>query len=264
YQEVKQAIDSLELQKYAEDVNYSFSASFLNRSPKKRGSVSSDKKATKKELAKSFKLLNNILLPKELNLDEFDHLIIVPTFNLATLPFSAFTIGDSYLIDSMSYSIAPNLFELMLSNDTNKTKFKSEYVSMSYKWENALFIANPEYPKNLEWEFPNLPGAEKEVNHIIKNTNPTVFKKLDKKFASKENVLENICDYDLLYFATHGISNSNQPMDHSFLVLADNGTDKSYLSLREIMNIRQTCKLNANLVVLSACQTGLGKSHRGG
>lgn len=265
YNEVKKGIDSSKLQNYVNDVNYLFSSHFLNRAPKKRGAIGNNKaKSSSEDVNKSFNVLNNLLLPKELNLSRFDHLIIVPTFNIATLPFSAFYIDETFLIDRMSYSIAPNLFELMYSNDINRKKFGEYYDSISYSWNNALFVANPIYPDNLDWDFPNLPGAEEEVNHIIKNTNPNNYKKFDKDGATKENILSNICEYDLLYFATHGVSNSNQPMDHSFLVLADNGTETSYLSLREIMNIRKKCKLEAELVVLSACQTGLGKSHRGG
>ncbi|MTE28249.1 CHAT domain-containing protein [Winogradskyella ouciana] len=268
YAESKVVIDSVTLQNHVTNTNLLFSSNFLNRAPKLRGAKA--KTVSDTNLEDSFTELNKILLPPELGLGNFNHLIIVPTFNIATLPFSAFKVKErysdeeSYLIEKMSYSIAPNLFELMLSSDRNTTKFNERINEVTYKWENALFVANPKYPDNLDWEFPDLPGAEEEVDYIIKNSNPTLFKQLNSKEATKENTLENICEYDLLYFATHGISNSEQPMDHSFLVLADNKTDKSYLSLREIMNIRHTCKLQADLVVLSACQTGLGKSHKGG
>lgn len=260
----KVKIDSTVLQNYVDDANRLFSSSFLNRAPKLRGSKAKDINIDSNLLKKSFIELNDILLPSELDLNLFDHLIIVPTFNIATLPFAAFSIDNSYLIETMSYSIAPNLFELMLSSDRNTKKFGNYSTEVSYNWENTLFVANPEYPNNLEWEFPNLPGAEEEVNYIIEKASPITVNLLSNKTATKENILKDICEYDLLYFATHGISNSDRPMDHSFLVLADNDTEKSYLSLREIMNIRKVCKLKADLVVLSACQTGLGKSHKGG
>ncbi|MBT8260715.1 MAG: CHAT domain-containing protein [Flavobacteriaceae bacterium] len=264
FEELKTQIEKNKLQELIHDVNYLYSSKFSNRAPSLRGSQAKDISANFKELKTSFSELNTILLPEELNLKSVDHIIIVPTFNIATLPFSAFKIGDSYLIDNMSYSIAPNLFELLYSNDKNRVKQGDYYREIEYTWFNALFVANPNYPKNLEWEFPDLPGAEHEVDYVIEKVKPLKFNKLYGKDATKEEVLKNICEYDLLYFATHGISNSKSPMDHSFIVLADNGTEKSYLSLREIMNTRKTCKLKADLVVLSACQTGLGMSHRGG
>ena len=81
--------------------------------------------------------------------------------------------------------------------------------------------------------------------------------------ATVSKIKENICDYDLLYFATHAISDSDNPLDKSYLVLADD-EGGSYLTAREIQEIRRHCKLKADLVILSACQTGLGKEHEGG
>lgn len=264
FKELKLEIDVVKLQKLINDVNYLYSSEFSNRAPSLRGSKAKNTKNNFIALKDAFAELNTLLLPIDFHLEDYQHIIFVPTLNIATLPFSAFKLDNSYLIDKMSYSIAPNLFELLYSNDKNRVKQGEYYDEIEYSWNNALFVANPDYPINLDWEFPDLPGTEKEVNYIIDKAKPQKVIALKGKDATKENVLRNICDYDLLYFATHGISNSKSPMDHSFLVLADNGTDKSYLSLREIMNTRKTCKLNADLVVLSACQTGLGMSHQGG
>lgn len=262
--EHKVDIEAEKLQKAVDDVNMLFSTNFLNRAPKLRGSQSKITNTSGQERENSFKLLNSILMPTALDLERFEHLIIVPTFNIATLPFAAFKINGSFLIEMMSYSIAPNLFELALSNNNNKAKFNFDGRSISFSWEDALFVSNPDYPNNLDWDFPNLPGADDEVEAVIKIIKPESYDVFNGANAIKESIVLRLCDYDLIYFATHGISNSDSPMDHSFLVLADNGKEKSYLSLREIMNTRKICKLKADLVVLSACQTGLGRSHEGG
>lgn len=71
-----------------------------------------------------------------------------------------------------------------------------------------------------------------------------------------------VSDYRILHFATHGFFNSFQP-ELSGVVLSlfdENGNEQEgYLSANHIYNSR----LNADLVVLSACQTGLGKDIRG-
>jgi CHAT domain-containing protein/Tfp pilus assembly protein PilF len=68
--------------------------------------------------------------------------------------------------------------------------------------------------------------------------------------------------YRFVHFATHGIVNSQQP-ELSGLVLSrfdERGEEvDGFLSLPEVYNLR----LNADLVVLSACGTALGKEIRG-
>ncbi len=68
--------------------------------------------------------------------------------------------------------------------------------------------------------------------------------------------------YRIVHFATHGLLNSEHP-ELSGLVLslvdASGKSQDGFLRLHEIYNL----KLNADLVVLSACQTGLGKQIKG-
>jgi CHAT domain-containing protein/tetratricopeptide (TPR) repeat protein len=69
-------------------------------------------------------------------------------------------------------------------------------------------------------------------------------------------------DYRLVHFATHGILNTRHP-DLSGVVLSlvdRQGRERDgFLRLRDVYNLR----LDADVVVLSGCQTGLGKELRG-
>jgi CHAT domain-containing protein len=62
----------------------------------------------------------------------------------------------------------------------------------------------------------------------------------------------------LIHFATHGELKEQDPLSSALLLTAD-GSDDGRLEVREIFRL----KLNARLVVLSACQTGLGGLLRG-
>ena len=71
-----------------------------------------------------------------------------------------------------------------------------------------------------------------------------------------------LADYRVLHFATHGLLNNVHPeLSGIVLSLVDqNGQPRpGFLQVHEIYNL----KLNADLVVLSACQTALGKEVRG-
>lgn len=258
----KHNISPLTLKQDIEDINTLFSSQFSASIPKLRGSKVIQNKKSKQKLTSTYKKVNQLLLPDDFGLKSYNHIILVPVLNISTLPFAAFKVNDEFLIDRMSFSIAPSLFELMVSNTINGRKTQAK--SFSYSWENALFVVNPKYPKDGLWDFPDLPGANKEVEQITNLISKENYTILTKEKATKTAIQENICQYDLLYFATHGISNADMPLDHSFLVVAEEENNNSFYTMKEIMNQRYNCLLKANLVVLSACQTGLGKAHEGG
>jgi CHAT domain-containing protein len=72
----------------------------------------------------------------------------------------------------------------------------------------------------------------------------------------------DLSEYRLLHFATHGLIDANRP-ELSALALSmvdENGVEQNgYLRAQDLFNL----KLNADLVVLSACETALGRQLRG-
>jgi CHAT domain-containing protein len=72
----------------------------------------------------------------------------------------------------------------------------------------------------------------------------------------------DLSQYRILHFATHGLLNSTHPeLSGLVLSLVDQAgqPQDGFWRLHDIYNL----KLNAELVVLSACQTGLGKDIKG-
>lgn len=78
--------------------------------------------------------------------------------------------------------------------------------------------------------------------------------------ASKSFFLEKAADYRIIHLATHAFVNDAFPEYAHFLLAAGDTTEtNSRLYAYEIYNMR----LNAELAVLSACETGAGKLQRG-
>jgi CHAT domain-containing protein/tetratricopeptide (TPR) repeat protein len=116
--------------------------------------------------------------------------------------------------------------------------------------------------ESVEIEFRRLTHSEKEAADIAALVPPgQVFKAIGFE-ASKEAVVSNrLKGYRNVHFATHGLLDS-RPRLTSLVLSLYNGKGEhqdGFLRLADIYSLR----LDADLVVLSACQTALGKEIRG-
>ena len=106
----------------------------------------------------------------------------------------------------------------------------------------------------------NLPDSENEVKEIryLFLANGSADLKVGEK--ASESLLKSgeLTGYKYLHFATHGVVNESKPELSRIFLAPSEGEDGSLYS-GEIYNI----KINADLVTLSACETGLGKIAKG-
>jgi CHAT domain-containing protein/Tfp pilus assembly protein PilF len=113
------------------------------------------------------------------------------------------------------------------------------------------------------FDFPRLPFSRREAEAIVaKAGEPQSLKALDFT-ASRETVFNTKLDrYRIIHFATHALLNSQHP-SLSGIVLSlydEQGRPiDGFVRAHEIYNL----KLNAELVVLSACRTALGREIKG-
>lgn len=108
-----------------------------------------------------------------------------------------------------------------------------------------------------------LPGSRTEAEQLSKLALASG-RRPDELFdssASKTNLLSrDLTQYSILHIATHGILNAERPQ-FTGLALSPvwDSADDGFLKVDEIFNLR----LGSPLVMLSACETGLGKQSRG-
>ena len=110
---------------------------------------------------------------------------------------------------------------------------------------------------------PRLPGTRQEAEQIVAMV-PATERRLALDFAASRETATSaeLGQYRYVHFSTHGLLNSVHPELSGFvfsLVNERGEAQDGFLRAHEIFNL----KLPAEVVVLSACQTGIGKNIRG-
>ncbi len=175
--------------------------------------------------------------------------IFVPQRELFLVPFPALQAADgSYLLDRHTILTVPAIQVLDLTHQ-QKTQLTSS--------KKALLVGNPTMPKvppevgAQPQKLPALPGAEREVNAIAATLKATA---LTGSQATEATVIRKMPSAHLIHLATHGLLDESQGLG-SAIALAPSDADDGLLTAEEIL----TLDLRADLVVLSACNTGRGK-----
>ncbi|MBD2340995.1 CHAT domain-containing protein [Calothrix sp. FACHB-156] len=188
------------------------------------------------------------LLPKKPN----DPLIFIPQESLFLVPFPALQDGTGkYLIEQHTILSAPAIELLDLTQ-------KQQQLIQGLAKE-VLIVGNPTMPKitvepgKPPQQLSPLPGAEEEAKAIASLLNTQAIIGND---ASKAKILPELPKARLIHFATHGLLDDLQSLEiPGAIALAPSNQDNGLLSASEIINLH----LNAELVVLSACDTGRGE-----
>lgn len=143
---------------------------------------------------------------------------------------------------------------------TNSARPRVETIPEDADLEHALRdLSN----SGSEFRIARLPSTLREANAIMAVTPAGEGKMITGVEASRALVMSaELAQYRIVHFATHGIVDSANS-ELSGLVLSrvdkDGNRQNGFLRLPDIYKLR----LNANLVVLSACRTGLGKDVTG-
>ncbi len=197
-----------------------------------------------------------LLLPSVLTAGStaFRELVIVPHGPLGLVPFAALPLEHGELL-GLQYALryAPSLAVLA---ETEARPGLEAGVDRRTALREALVVGNPKIPAFVQAE--PLPEAEREAAWLAGELR---VRWLGGRDATESAVRQRLPSARLVHLATHGRAfASDAQVRRSFLMLAtdeDTGTHDGILSLADILDSPRL-ELLAELVVLSACQTGLG------
>ena len=195
------------------------------------------------------------LLPK----NENDRVIFIPHEQLFLVPFPALqNEAGNYLIEKHTILTAPSIEVLSLTREKREQLRSRELGVGSGEF---LVVGNPtmpsvttkagEPPKPLS----NLPNAEAEAKKIAQLLNTQA---LTGNNATKAAILPKLSQARIIHLATHGLLDDFKGLGiPGAIALGPSGTGElndGLLTAGELLQM----KLNAELVVLSACKTGQG------
>jgi CHAT domain-containing protein/Tfp pilus assembly protein PilF len=180
----------------------------------------------------------------DLPTDPNQRVIFMPQGELFLLPFVALQNDQGkYLIERHTMSIAPSIQTLDLTH---------QQAARSTTIGKAVIVGDPKMPLFDGEVLPSLPGSRQEAIAIgkILNTTPLLGDQ-----ATKATVVGQMRSASVVHLATHGLLDTFNGDIPGAIALAPSGKDNGLLSAGEIFDL----KLQANLVVLSACDTGRGE-----
>src|SRR5713101_815972 len=168
-------------------------------------------------------------------------LLIVPHGVLHYLPFGALrSPGRRWLVQDFALSTLPSASVLRYLTDKGAGAPAG-----------TLVMGNPDLGAELA-----LPWAEREARMVgQEEKDSTVLVRAEATEAQAKKLLETV---GIVHFATHGELSESDPLSSAVLLVPGGGED-GRLEVREVFGL----DLHAKLVVLSACETGLGKLSRG-
>ena len=205
----------------------------------------------------SLRQLHQILIEPIADLlppDPSDRIIFIPHQALFLVPFPALQdAAGTYLIEQHTMLTAPSIQVLALTHQRRQQQRHRDLP------QTALIVGNPTMPRvplqpqRSPLPLAPLPGAEVEALEIADLLKAEA---LIGHAATEAAVVEQLPQARVIHLATHGLLEDLTGFGiPGAIALAPSDTADGLLTASEILNLN----LNAELVVLSACDTGRGR-----
>ena len=214
------------------------------------------------------KLYEKLFAPVKAFLPE--QVIVVPDGPLGYVPFDALLTAAPkdpnnfkqypYLLDKhqFSYTYSATLLKEMRDKQHHHEPTK-EFVAFApfYDGDTTLLATMYTYDDLMRKDMQPLAYSGAEVAAASKMMHGEI---VAGASATEERFTSMAGDYRILHLATHGRAD-NRVGDYAFLAFTEikDSIENELLYVKDLYNL----ELNADLVVLSACETGIGKLQRG-
>lgn len=212
--------------------------------------LSNPKSDSRKLATLTYELYKRILQPSLQN-KKVAKLTIITDGLLNYIPFGSLNMskdGLQYLIEDVGISYSSSATLLLQLKAQNKDNNDVLAFAPSF---NSTVNSDKKHMGGLL----DLPNNKAEVQQILTYFQGKSFVEND---ASLQNLNAEVSNYGIIHLATHAVVNDNTP-EYSYLAFSPKEQEDYLLYVSDIYNL----ELNANLVTLSACESGIGDLKRG-
>lgn len=202
-------------------------------------------KAESREEAKE--LYRVLIQPIEAKIEPGKLLCIVADKSLFRVPFAALVspLTDKYLIEERPVLYSPSATVFIKETEIANRKG-------AVRDEVLLSLGNPSFSRSEYPELSDLPDAAREAEKI------GAFYKYAKVVlgdeATKDQIINNLHETDILHFAGHYLPNAKFPVLSKLLLTSGN---------LEVQEITEKALPRTRLIILSACETGVEAFYKG-
>ena len=241
----------------------------------------------------AYALYSKLILPVEPLIRDAKHLIIIPHMDLAYLPFEALLTSEKNIGENdfskmdfliRKYSIAYHYSaSLWAESEKNKNRhggidlmaMAPVFGSPEMNDKGRAPLTNPDLTVNRHapmrdssgnYIFAKLAYSEKEVRSVIKICRAKGWKAKGYLYseATEERFRKEAKNHNVIHIASHSFVNETDPGLSGIAFYTSKGDSNAdhrdgILNAAEAYNVR----MNADLLVLSSCESGIGKLARG-
>jgi len=213
-------------------------------------------------------LLSNLLL-KGLSVDlSGKHLLISPSYNLDAFPWSALVVNGKYVSDLATVTLIPSFSEYFAQRRMPPAKTSQDRLDIAVLADPAFgsmtapnpFIGDAESFRSWAAALQRLPASAleaKALSHFYAEDRRLILVGAD---ATRRHFFDaRVRNARVIHIATHAYFNEDLPELIGFAMAKDDDMDDGFVSMAQI----SAQDFGADLVVVSACNTGRGFEIRG-
>jgi CHAT domain-containing protein len=205
----------------------------------------------------NFERLSHTLIPEELSQNNaIQNILVIPDGVISFIPFEALKINNEYVIKRYNIKYLPSASIYPFIQEPHRT---ADYDLLALAGSGFEGAQGPAVESSSQRSFASLPSTLLEVDSIATNfENARILKNEDVTEATLKSF--DLSQFRYLHFATHADIDEVNPSQSGLLLSKKMEVESlfgedGHLNSTEISRLH----LNADLVTLSACNTGMGK-----